>query len=87
MPTAMREALENGSTELISLVAQACNEATKVAILKKLAHYSRALHPLFPYTIPIIPMLKSKKDKTIHLCKTAFLCHATIQQQRSILYQ
>ena len=30
-----------------------------LTILKKLAHYSHALYPLFPYTctIPVIPML------------------------------
>ena len=34
-----------------------------LTILKKFAHYSYALYPLFPHTIPIILMLKSKKDK------------------------
>ena len=34
-----------------------------LTILIKLAHYSYALYPLFPHTIPIILMSTSKKDK------------------------
>ena len=34
-----------------------------LTVLKKPAHYFHAPYPLFPYTLPIIPMLIRKVDK------------------------